>query len=134
MNSETWLFEDDDNNRHLVFIPAADCSADWAKVRNDALALLAAQNRLGKYKTARVIQHWEFYLHEKMPYSAVFILLEQLKALHLKPLQLNIVLMYRQGFTFEDVRSALGLKPDRLKKHNKQIIRKTGIKLMKNFA
>jgi hypothetical protein len=133
MNSETYCFENANHDRHLVFIAETNTAEEYATLKCRMYAALTANGYILKYPLMRRIEHAAYYKDELLPHTLTYIFLKRFENLLLTPLQLNVVLMYREKFSFEEVKSALNLKSDWLKKLNKQIMLKTSESDMKNF-
>ncbi len=133
MYSETLCFENANHDRHLVFIAETNTAEEYAILKCRMYAALTANGYILKYPLMRRIQHVAYYKDELLPHTLTYKFIKRFEKLFLTPLQLNVVLMYREKFSFEEVMSALNLKADWLKKLNKQIIRKTSESDMKNF-
>ena len=133
MHSETLCFENMNGDRHLVFIAKTNTSEEYAAIKCNVYEALAANGYLAKYPIMRRIEHAAYYKDELLPHTLTYKFIKRFEKLFLTPLQLNVVLMYREKFSFEDVMSALNLKEDWLKKLVKQILKKTSESDMKNF-
>ena len=112
MNSETWCFEDDKNNKHIVFIPKTGSMDEFLAVTDAARALVRTHPWYKKFTKMRTISHSGNYENELRPYSTSYLLLDGVDIRNLTPLQKDIILVQREGFEAIEVCDALGIKKD----------------------
>lgn len=134
MYSETLIFENGQQHKHYECMAATATWEEHVADREKKRIFMKLSPQFDKYVLTGTLQHSAFYENEQTPHSAAFLFLKPLKDLFLTPLQLTVALMYWAGLSLEEVMSALGLKEDWLKKLNKQILKKTSVKEMKNFS
>ena len=133
MYSETLCFENSRKQKHFVFIAETTTTQDWMNSLTKEFALMKTNGKDLKYPLMSRIQHSAFYENELHPNSLMFIFLKPLKLLLFTPLQLSIMIMYRDKLSFKEVMIALNLTEGNLKKLTNQILRKTGDKKIKTF-